>query len=134
MFLLKILCNLLDFGKCCFNNFRNVLQIFALTLEEKWGLNEIILRFHCFLLMLSLVFVFGMKTKGSVNPLFFNALEYIGVAFWKISLLDDSSDSPLLLALVHSLKIVFGWLEFLLMYTGWLSGFLYGSCYYVNLK
>ena len=31
-FLLKILCNLLDFGKCCFNNFKNVLPIFVITL------------------------------------------------------------------------------------------------------
>ena len=70
VFLLKILCNLLDFGKCCFNNFTNVLSIFASTLTEKGGLNQIILRFGCSLLMLSLVSVFGMKTKRSLNPLF----------------------------------------------------------------
>ena len=35
VFLLKILCNLLDFWKSCFNNFRNVLPIFALMLREK---------------------------------------------------------------------------------------------------
>ena len=28
VFLLKIVCNLLDFVKCCFNSFRNVLSIF----------------------------------------------------------------------------------------------------------
>ena len=61
MFLLKILCNLLDFGKCGFNNFRNVLPIIVLTLWEKGGLNQIVLRFHCFLLVLSLAFVFGIK-------------------------------------------------------------------------
>ena len=81
MFLLEILCNLLDFGKCCFNNFRNVLPIFVLMLREKRGLNEIILLFCYFLLVLSLVFIFGMKTKGSLTPLSFNASEYIGVAF-----------------------------------------------------
>ena len=48
VFLLKILYNLLDFGKCCFNNFRNVLPVFVLTLREKKGLKQFILRFHCF--------------------------------------------------------------------------------------
>ena len=127
MFLLEILCKLLDFGKCCFNNFRNVLPIFVLMLREKRGLTEIILVFCYFLLVLSLVFIFGMKTKGSLTPLSFNASEYIGVAFWKISLIDDRSDSLLLIDLGNSLHIVFGWLEFLLMYTGRLYGFLYSS-------
>ena len=81
VFLLKILCNLLDFGKCCFNSFRNVQPIFALALREKGGLNQIILRFRCFLVVLSLVFAFGMKTKGSLNPLFFKASKYTGVVF-----------------------------------------------------
>ena len=45
-------------------------SIFGLMLREKGGLNQIILPFHCFLLVLLLVFVFGMKTKGSLNPLF----------------------------------------------------------------
>ena len=58
---------------------------------------------------------------------FFKASEYIGVAFWKISLVNDRSDSLLLTNLGNSLRIVFGWLEFFLMYTGWLSGFLYSS-------
>ena len=77
MLLLKFLCDLLDFGKCCFNNLGNVLSIFVLTLRENGGLNQIILRFRCFLL----VFVFGIKAKGSLNPIFFNASEYIGVVF-----------------------------------------------------
>ena len=63
-------------------------------------------------MVLSLVFVFGMKTKGSLCY---------------ISLLDDRSDSLLLRDLRKFLKIVFRWLEFLLMHTECLSGFLYGS-------
>ena len=134
MFLLKILCNLLDFSKCCFNNFRNALPIFISTLREKGRLNQIILHLCSFLLVLLLVFVFSMKTTVSLNPLFSvlqNMMALPGVAFWKISFLDDRSNSHLLIDLGNFHKIVFGWLESLLMYTGWLSGFL---CYYINLK
>ena len=82
--------------------------IFVLTLREKGGLNQIILHFRCFLLVLSLVFVFGFKTKGLLNPHFFNVSKYNGAAFWKISLLDDRSESLLLDDLDNSLKFVFG--------------------------
>ena len=84
MFLLKILFDKLDFWKCCFNNFRYVLPIFALTFREKDGLKQIILGFHYLLLQLSLAFVFGVKTKGLLNPLFFNASKHIDVAFQNI--------------------------------------------------
>ena len=134
MFLLKILCNLLDFWKCCFNNFRNALPIFISTLRDKGRLNQIILHLCSFLLVLLLVFVFSMKTTVSLNPLFSvlqNMMALPGVAFWKISFLDDRSNSHLLIDLGNFHKIVFGWLESLLMYTGWLSGFL---CFYINLK
>ena len=63
----------------------------------KGGLMQIILRFRCFLLVLSLVFAFDMKTKGSINPLFFNASKYNDAVFWKSSMLDDRSDSLLLI-------------------------------------
>ena len=134
MFLLKILCNLLDFWKCCFNNFRNAPPIFISTLREKGRLNQIILHLCSFLLALLQVFVFSMKTTVSLNPLFSmlqNMMALPGVAFWKISFLDDWSNSHLLIDLGNFHKIVFGWLESLLMYTGWLSGFL---CFYINLK
>ena len=101
---------------------------FVLIFREKGRLNENILRLCCFFLVLWLLFVFGVKNKdSSLNSLFFNASEFIGVAFWKISFADDRSDSVLLIYLGNSLKTVFGQLELLLMYTGWLSGFLYGS-------
>ena len=68
MFLLKSYA----MGNAAFIILQNVQQIFVLKLREKGGLNQIILRYRCFLL-LSLIFVFGMKTKGSLNPLFLNA-------------------------------------------------------------
>ena len=85
------------------------------------------MHFHRFLLVLLLAFVFGVKTKGLLNAIFFQCFKTFGVAFWKISLVDDRLDSLLLIDLGNSLKITFGWLELLFMYTGWLSGFLYGS-------
>ena len=101
---------------------------FVLIFREKGRLNENILRLCCFFLVLWLLFVFGVKNKdSSLNSLFFNASEFIGVAFWKISFADDRSDSVLLIYLGNSLKTVFGQFELLLMYTGWLSGFLYSS-------
>ena len=84
--LIKNITWFVGFWKCCFNNFRNVLPRFVLTLRAKGGLNHFILRFPCFLLDLSLAFLLG-----SLNPLFFNASECIGVAFWKISLIDHRS-------------------------------------------
>ena len=60
-----------------------------------------------FLLMLSLVFVFGMKIKGSLNDLFFNASKYNGAVFSKTSsLLIDRSNSLLLTDLGNFLKTV----------------------------
>ena len=94
--LLRILCNLLGFGKCCFNNFRNVLPIFVSTLIEQARLIQIILWF-----------VFRMETKVSLSPFFLNASIYIDAAFWKISLLDDRSDSLWLINWVNSLKSLF---------------------------
>ena len=62
-----------------------------------------------FLLVLSLVFVFGMRTKGSLNPFFFNVSKYNDVTFWKVHLRDERSDSLLLIDidLVNSLKKLF---------------------------
>ena len=79
-----LLCNETIDDMLRFNYFRSILPIFVLTLREKGGLIQIILCFRCFLQqVLWLVFVFGMKTNGSLNLLFFNASEFIGVAFWK---------------------------------------------------
>ena len=100
--LIKNLTWFVGFWKCCFNNFRNVLPRFVLTLRAKGGLNHFILRFPCFLLVLSLagfitcwfyhLLVLSLAfLLGSLNPLFFNASECIGVAFWKISLIDHRS-------------------------------------------
>ena len=55
---------------------------FVLIFREKGRLNENILRLCCFFLVLWLLFVFGVKNKdSSLNSLFFNASEFIGVAF-----------------------------------------------------
>ena len=143
MFLLKILCNLLDSGKCCFNNFRNVLPIIVLTLREKGGLNQIVLCFHCFLLLLSLAFVFGIKTEDSLNSLFSmpqnikiywccllkNQIEYIRYVFEKIQIVFYlfiwATPSNLFL---HGYSF-YWWMQddFLISCTG-------HKCYYINLK
>ena len=104
MFSLIVLRNLLDFGKCCFNNIRNVLPIFVLALREKGGLYQINFCLRYFLLLLWLL-GFCLWLLGFL--FFFNASEYISVAFSKISLLDDRSNSFLLINLSNSLKIVF---------------------------
>ena len=39
-------------------------------LQEKGGLNQIILHFHFFTGVIAGISVFGMKTKGLLNPLF----------------------------------------------------------------
>ena len=59
--------------------------------------------------MLLLVFVFGVRTKAPLNPIFFNASQYSCVVFSKVYLLDDRSHSLLLIDidLVNSLKKLF---------------------------
>ena len=39
-------------------------------LQEKGGLNQIILHFHLFTGVIAGIFVFGMKTTGSLNSLY----------------------------------------------------------------
>ena len=68
---------------------------FKKTRKIRYYLFEVLPSFTLFLyfvpniLATFVVFAFGTKIKSSLNPLFFNALKYIGVAFRKISLLDD---------------------------------------------
>ena len=49
---LSILCNLLFFGKCLSNSFKKILAMLVTTLLLQGGLNQIILRFLCLLLVL----------------------------------------------------------------------------------
>ena len=93
-----------------------VLPIFVLTFREKSRLNHIILSFRYILLVLSLAFIFSLLTKCSLDSLSGNVSENIGVAFSKITVLDDKSYNLSLINLGNSLKIVVEWLEFLLMY------------------
>ena len=115
-----------------------VLPIFVLTFREKSRLNHIILSFRYILLVLSLAFIFSLLTKCTLDSLFGNVSENIGVAFSKITVLDDKSYNLSLINLGNSLKIVVEWLEFLLMYRRWLLSLLLlmvivvHKCYYVN--
>ena len=103
----KILCSLLDLEKCCFDNFRNILPILVLTLRGKVRLNQIILCFYCLLLILLLTFVFGVKTKGSLNPFFSMLQNILLLPFEKPHRQMTGQIVFLLIELGNSLKIVF---------------------------
>ena len=87
--------------------------------------------------MLLLVFVFGVRTKAPLNPIFFNASQYSCVAFSKGYLLDDRSHSLLLIDidLVNSLKKFFSMVRVFIdvdKMSVWYGSFLFGS--YVLLR
>ena len=76
-----------------------------------------------FLYFASVLVVFGINVMLSWKSLFLSALKYIEIDSLKTTLLDEIFEVLLAIALVISLIIAGEWFEFLLMYTGTLSGF-----------
>ena len=123
---LKILCNLLDFGKCLSTNCRNVLAMFVETVLLYGGLNQIIFRF------LFLCFISRMlKWRFSENPLRFSSSSYSGFALSKVSLFAELLDRRSLIDWGNCLITCHGWFDEVLMYNNLSFGFLYG--WYVPL-
>ena len=58
-FLLKILSNECDGGKCLCNDLENILSMLVLTFFEYGGLNQIIFRFRILFLLLRSSEIFG---------------------------------------------------------------------------
>ena len=84
------------------------------------------LRLRVFFLFVLVLVVFGINVTLSWKPLFLSASEYIGIDSLKTTSLEEMSEIRLAIALGISLIIVGGWFDFLLIYTGILSGLLYG--------
>ena len=86
-----------------------------------------ILRLRVFFLFVLVLVIFVINVMLPWKPLFLSAFEYIGIDSLKTTSLDEMSEIYLAIVLGISLIIVGGWFDFLLIYTGILSGFLYGQ-------
>ena len=91
-----------------------------------------ILRLCVFFLFVLMSVVFGINLMLSWKPLFMSASEYVGIDALKATSLEEMFEIHLAIALCISSIIVGGWFDFLLMYTGILSGFLYGRYVFVS--
>ena len=90
MFLLKILCGLLDFGKCLLIRLRKILPMLAWMLLLQGGLNQMM-----FLFLLRFVGLHGKKDRGIEYPLFCRSASYFAVL--KMSSLVELSYSLLVM-------------------------------------
>ena len=84
-----------------------------------------ILCFWVFFLFVFVLMVFRINVMLSLKPLFLSVSECTGINSLKATSLEEMPEIWLVFALGISLIIVWAWFNFLLMYTGILSGFPY---------
>ena len=107
LFLLKILCSLCFLGKYFYTKFKNLLPTLVVILLLNDGLNQIIFRFLCSLLVLiSILSFFGsIYSSDAWYPNFFSACSYSGFTESKICLLEGFLESNLLIDVGNLFKI-----------------------------
>ena len=116
----------MTFGKMFFDEFWEYPSSICFGTKTIWRTDHIILCLCLFFLFVLVSAVFGINVMLSWKPLFLSESEYIGIDSLKTTWLEEIFEIRSATALGISLIIVRGWFDFLLMYTGVLSGFLYG--------
>ena len=92
VFLLKILCNLLERGKRFSIKFKNIFATLVDTSKLNGGLNQMILRCR-FLLTLFCSWLGGVYVSFVVCPHFFSAFSYFNLVLLNLSALEEFRDN-----------------------------------------
>ena len=126
MFLLKILCNLLERGNCFSIKFKNIFARLVDTSKLNGGLNQMILRCR-FLLTLFCSWLGGVYVSFVVCPHFFSASSYSNLVLLNISALEEFRDNLSLIIFVSCFLICGGWFDDTSLCINLSFGFLYGQ-------